>query len=269
MSALLWMTLGRLFARDRSPARRKLTWKGRLLRLLVMCVAAAALYGVYVIPRTPALKVQTVEVEGLQHLSKEEVVDRSGLVGRGLYAVRSHDVEGRLEAMSYVARATVDIGLSTTVRVRIEERVPRLVWRSEKGTYLVDGTGVVLEKVAHSPRLPLLQSGSAEPLRRGDRLDSRQVAFVLTLFGELPADVRPVIEKLTYDKAVGYQLVSTAGWTAAIGDDTQVGVKTQVLRRVLKRKGVEFVDVSAPTSPYYRTAAARKSGSGRDEHRDN
>ena len=118
--------------------------------------------------------------------------------------------------------------------------------------YLVDDTGVVLEKVERQPRVPVLEMDDARRLTAGTRLDPDQVAFVLTLFSQLPVEVRPVVEKLTYDRALGYQLISSAGWRAILGDSSQIGVKSQVLRQVLAKKQVALVDVSAPATPYYR-----------------
>lgn len=258
-SGLFWMSVGRLLARERPAVRRRLTWKGRLLRLGLLLLLGATAYAVYAIPRTPALQVQMVEVEGVQALSAEDVIAETGLLGHSIFLVRSGPIERRLEQHPYVARATVEHGLNSTVHVRIVERTPRLVWKSGGEMYVIDDSGVVLEKVTRRPRLPMLETAEEVTLVPGARIDTARVSFVLGLFSGLPVDVRPVTEKLVYRPESGYELVSTAGWSAIVGDESQVGVKAAVLRQVLTKPGVQFVDVSAPGNPYYRLHKPRSS----------
>jgi hypothetical protein len=253
MPRVFWMAVGRLFARERQPVERRRTPLGRLLRLLGIALVGLAVYGVYQAPRTEALKVQRVQVEGADRLSAAEIRERSGLLGRSLWLVRPGDVEARLERLPYVARATVSAGLSRTASIRVEERVPQAIWRTSGGAYLVDDTGVVLEKAVATPRLPTLEVEGEGALQPGDRVDAGHLAFVLSVYSDLPAELRPVVEKVTFDPGTGYRVVSTAGWTAVLGDATRIGVKLEVLREILSRRGAATViDVSSPTTPYYR-----------------
>ncbi len=252
MPAIFWLTVGRLFMRDRSPVRRRLSWPQRIARFLAALIICGVGYAAYAIPRTEALQVQHVEVLGTDRLSREEVTARSGLAGASILRVPGDEAEARLEKLPYVASATVDSGWSTTVTVHVRERVPRLVWRSGGKAYLVDDSGMVLEEAPNNARLPVLDSPRGATPQLGGRVDPGVVGFALRLYSSLPPEVRPAANRLVYEDGRGYTLYSSAGWTAVIGDATQVGVKGEVLRRVLGRKAVSYVDVSNPATPYYR-----------------
>ncbi len=258
MQDLLWTTVGRLLTRDRSPARRRLSRRAKLVRFLGLALLVCAGFIIYQVPRVEALRIQRVEVSGASHVTAQEIIERSGLMGRSFLGLPGRGVPERLEQIPYVAHAQVETGLSTVARVEIQERVPRLLVKTRSGMYLVDDTGVILERVSRPTRLPMLETNDRRRLAPGTRLDPEQVAFVLTLFAQLPVDVRPAVEKLTYDRALGYELVSTAGWRAILGDADQIGVKSQVLRQVLARRNVGLVDVSAPATPYYRLRSSPK-----------
>jgi hypothetical protein len=254
MRALFWMSVGRLFVRERPQVHPAPTWRGRLLRLCGLALLAALLWGAYQAPRSDRLRIHTVAVRGTDELSAAEVRRESGLVGASFWQVRAEDVEARLERLPWIARATVDAGFSDTASVTIQERTPALVLRNKAGAYLVDGEGVVLEAVEDAPRLPTMEQADRRRWKPGDTLDDEILTYALSLYAELPADVRPSIRNLTYEEGIGYRLISSEGWTAVLGDAGQTGAKVAVLRRVLSRRDVRLVDVSAPATPYYRRA---------------
>jgi len=258
MRRLFWLSVGRLFLREPRPVRARFTGFRLVLRGVLLLLLVVVGFAAYAAPRSSAFKVQHVLVEGTEQLSTEEVTRLSGVSGVSLWQALPATVEARLERAPYIARAEVDVGLSRTVHIAVTERVPRAVWRTARAIYLVDETGYVIEEVSSTLRLPTIEIADAPALQVGEKVDAVHLVFLLTLYAELPDEVRPVVEKLTYSTATGYTLVSTAGWTAVLGDVERVGVKAQVLRQVLTRRRVTFVDVSSPTTPYYRTARSHR-----------
>lgn len=252
MTSMVWTVVGRMLARKSASVRPAPSLRGRMLRVLALLLVGLCVYAVYQAPRTELLQIRKLEVQGVRHMTAGEIREVSGLIGTPIWRVDTAKAEERLERLPYVARATVDAGWSSEVGIRIEERSPHVVWRNATGSYLVDAEGIVLEKAAEKPQLPLLEVEEDRVLVPGQKLDARQLLFVLTLYSELPNSLRPNVAKLTYSEGNGYQLVSTSGWTAVLGDASRIGVKAEVLRQVLKRGKVKFMDVSSPTTPYYR-----------------
>ncbi|MDQ3327987.1 MAG: FtsQ-type POTRA domain-containing protein [Chloroflexota bacterium] len=258
MRRFFWVTVGKLFFREPRTVRAKLTGLRLVLRGVLLLLLAVAAYGVYAAPRSGALTIQHVLVEGTDQLTTSEVARLSRVSGVSLWNARPAPIAERLERGPYIARAEVHVDLSRTVHIAVTERVPRAVWRTAGEAYLVDETGYVIEEATSTSRLPTIEIADAPELRVGETIGAAHLAFLLTLYAELPDEVRPVVEKLTYSPATGYSLVSTAGWTAVFGDAERVGVKAQVLQQVLERGGITFVDVSSPTTPYYRTARSQR-----------
>ncbi len=253
MSSLFWTTIGRLFARDRSRVRRRVGWWGWLRRALILLVVLAIAYGAYELPRARFLEVQDVIVMGNSQVPDRELIRRSDVLGRNLITLDTSEAERRLEQIPYIQSARVEKGLTTTVRIQVQERTPSLIVESGGARYLVSQTGVVLERSSDPLRMPDLELVGGGRLEPGQRFDQEQVAFVLTLFSELPPDLRPMIEKVSYRPETGYELISSAGWSAILGDPSQLEVKLDVMRQLLERKpNATLVDVSTPSTPYYR-----------------
>lgn len=264
MSDIFWLTIGQLFTQDRSHARRHRSLKSRLARLTLFCLLLAGAYAAFTAQRSGALSVQDVQVTGAQAVKVQDVVARTDLIGKSVFNIDAAAASASVESIPYVASAEVKPGLlSTTVRVVVTERAPAIRVLAGGRYYLADNTGVVLEETQGGPHVPVLELKDRRPLQPGEKLDGRQVAFALTLYGELASSIRPVVDRITYTAAGGYEIVSSAGWQAVIGDDTQVGVKAEVLRQVLLRRGVQYVDVSSPSVPYYRATSPKPTGGAR------
>lgn len=261
MSDLFWLTLGQIFTHDRGHARRRRSVKSRLARLATFVLLLGGAYLLVSAQRSGALSVSDVQVAGTEHVRASDVVARSGLMGKSIFTIDAATAASAVESMPYVLSAEVRPGfLSGAVRIDVVERAPALRVIADGRSFLADNTGIVLEEAAGGPRLPVLELKDRKQLQPGEKLDGRQVAFALTLYGELASSIRPVVDRFIYSAASGYEIRSTAGWHAVIGDETQVGVKAEVLRQVLLRRGVQYVDVSSPSVPYYRAAKPDRSG---------
>lgn len=253
MSGFFWLTVGRIFAQDRSPVRKRGGWGGRVLRFALVLAVAGAIIFAFKFPDLQFFAVREVHVYGAGQISADQVAASSGFDGRNIVLLDPGKEVARLESNPYISSATVQRNwLSRTVEIDIQERTPQLVWENSTGSYLVSDTGVVLQEVKAVPRMPTIQVYDKHKLVPGDRIDRQQVASALTLYQQLPPDLKPEIEKVTYDPETGYRVISTAGWTAVLGDNSRMQVKLDVMRVLLNKRGVKLVDVSNPVTPYYR-----------------
>lgn len=258
MYDLLWTTIARLFAKDRRPQDQRTSRRTKLVRFGLLLVVFGVVACGYVVRRYELLNINSVEVQGAVRLAPADLAAQSDLVGKNLLTLPGGRAEQRLEALPYVQDARVAKTPSRVAHITVVERTPALLYLNKAGAYLVDDAGVVLELAPRLSGLPVLELDDARRLVPGTRLDPEQVAFVLGLYAQLPEEVHPVVSRLKYDPALGYELVSGAGWRAVLGDSTRIGVKAEVLRRVLATTEIELVDVSAPATPFYRVKGAEK-----------
>lgn len=101
--------------------------------------------------------IRNVETQGAQRVSsmKVEQIVRSGAHRSGVIEADLDSIKSEIEKLEFVKHASVARVLPDTVRVTIEERVPRATVRIGGADYLVDEDARVLSKVTKQVRGPL------------------------------------------------------------------------------------------------------------------
>jgi cell division protein FtsQ len=119
----------------------------RVLAWVAAAITVAA--GGWLLTRTALLDVERVRVEGAANTSVDDVVAASGLsTGEPLVGLDEGAAVRGVEALPWVADATVERSIDGTVRVRVTERVAVATAPTEAGRALVDLDGRVLAVVA-------------------------------------------------------------------------------------------------------------------------
>jgi hypothetical protein len=117
--------------------------------ILAMLLSAGAIYG---LASTSAFSYSRLLIEGTTIVADAAVREELALPeGENLFEIVSEPLETRLRGIPAVAEAEVSIGLPDTVKVRIEEREPLLVWRVGERRWYVDRTGFLFAQVGQSP----------------------------------------------------------------------------------------------------------------------
>lgn len=217
----------------RSAGRRRLRWV-----IAFAAVLAVALMGVGV-AFSPLLDVDRLIVSGQLRTAPEDVVAASGIAkGDALVRLDLPAAERRVEALPWVAEATVTRRWPGSVRYRILEREPVGVLEAADGRWFAaDGAGRVLATLdSVSGGFPVIE-GTGTEARVGaespaeDRGPFRVAAVI-------PAATRPLVEAVVLgaDQSVTIRLV--AGGTVTVGaiDD-------------LRQKGIALASVLAAVDP--------------------
>jgi hypothetical protein len=117
--------------------------------ILAMLLSAGAIYG---LASTSAFSYSRLLIEGTTIVADAAVREELALPeGENLFEIVSEPLETRLRGIPAVADAEVSIGLPDTVKVRIEEREPLLVWRVGERRWYVDRTGFLFAQVGQNP----------------------------------------------------------------------------------------------------------------------
>lgn len=220
--------------------------------ILLMLMCAAASYGLIA---TSAFSFRHLALEGERYTSADTVSAALALQqGANLVRLRTDTLIDALRAIPTVRDAHVSIELPDTVRVRIDEREPILVWATGSNQFLVDRAGLLFAPAA----------GDASPAAAGLRVihDTRTTAAqlsvgsildpidldVATRLGSLkPADLASAAADLavTVDDTGGFVLSSGKdGWVATFGIYTPtlrppsiVPGQVRLLRSILLDRG--------------------------------
>jgi cell division protein FtsQ len=225
-----------------NPQRRR--------RLFVVVVVLAVLLTVaWGVSVSPLLDIDHLQVRGMQHLTAADVEDAAGVhTGDPMVWLDTGDAVASIEAMPYVATASVTREWPDTVRIVVRERRPAAWVDAPTGKALVDGTGRVLEVVDQPPSgMPQLLGAHVVP-PPGGRIDALDAAKVAGALHGIAAAGTKSVE--TTDHGVTLHLLS--GPEIRMGEPNRIGVKVRAALAVLAASAgvpVTYVDVSVPTNP--------------------
>ena len=211
--------------RERLLSRGRRVWRvGRW----IVGLAALAL-GVTLVTREmgPALQswleIRDVEVEGLQRVTKPEVLERLVLKpGTGLHQVSTVFLAERVQSHAWIKEATVERRPPHQLHITIVERTPAAIIRMGADHWLSDESGYLLIKLGRQDdqTLPLLTGLSAQSLQQGNAgvRNAVQSGVVLAKLMASTLDGRVEIDLTKFSNVVA----SVNGVRFQFGDDSLV-----------------------------------------------
>ena len=169
-------------ARDAGRRRlRRLTMVGLVLALAAVLLA---------LTWSPLVDVEQVSVAGEAHTDADAITEAAGVTaGDSLVWFDPAEAERAVEALPWVAEATVERSWSGAVAIEVTEREAVAALVAGAGWLLADGTGRLLQKVDAEPtEVPLIEGLSVDA-HPGEVLDQAGVDAV-TVAGAVPEGLR-------------------------------------------------------------------------------
>jgi cell division protein FtsQ len=179
----------------RGPKKGTLKINQVLAKALIMAVIVSGCYVgwqayMWVI-RSEAFQIAGVDVSGVRHLSENELKNIAGFfTGQNIFRVNLDEAVRRARANPWVKEVRIYRRLPNRVSMVVSERLPVAVLDTGSGPYLVDGEGVIIDRLSK-------ESASAQPLptiaikdhkaKLGDQVGTEGMAEALTLLEELSA----------------------------------------------------------------------------------
>jgi cell division protein FtsQ len=221
-----------------APAARS-SRRGLLLGIAAAVVAVAAA-AVYVVGFTGLFGVRHVTVTGVRALSAEQVRAAAAVPAGGpLARVDTGAVADRIRALPGVERVAVGRSWPATLRITITER-HGVAWIGRGGAYwLVDPDGVVFQRLAARPRLPLLDLTPVGP-------DSPTATAALAAVTALPPRLQAAVSSVRAPTPEQVTLTFMDRRTVFWGGGEDSAAKAAVLGALLSRPGTHY-DVSTPS----------------------
>jgi len=219
---------------------------------VVLAAAAAAIAvaaGGVAVWNSSWLRLGVVQVVGNHHVQASQVVGAAALSpGVRLSAVSSPLVAARVEALPWVASATVTHVLPSRIRIAVRERTPAAVVQAGSRGYLVDGQGVILEEGGSGyPVVAGLPLAAAVP---GDRITPPAFRAALKVLESLPPAVRGRLAAVNAQSPDLVSLALTDRTSIVYGGAESLGDKNDAVRALLAGgRTYTSIDVRAPTRP--------------------
>lgn len=195
----------------------------RALAALFLVLSTLAIYGV---GASPVFAFHHVDLSGATWTSPDDVQAQLGVIdGTNLVTLRTDDLAGRLEALPTVRSAEVSVVLPNTIRVRLDERQPILIWQTSTGRFLVDAAAVAFVELADGAPAPtglptITDARLGAPISVGSSIDPVDFDAATRLGSLKPADLdsaaNGLIVTLTDDQGFTLKAVPNL-WTAVFG----------------------------------------------------
>lgn len=212
----------------RTPRVRRASAGLSPVRAGAMLAALVAATGIYGVANSSAFDYAKLRVEGATFTTGADVeAALDDVRGENLFRLRTTPLEATLTAMRTVRGASVGVQLPDTLVVRLEERVPILIWRVGQRRYLTDAEGQLFAKLGDTPPaeaagLPIIEDRRAASagLSVGRRLEAVDLDAATRIASLVPSDVGSAAESLDVliSDANGFVLrARPAGWNAIFG----------------------------------------------------
>ncbi|MFK4760187.1 FtsQ-type POTRA domain-containing protein [Microbacterium sp. ZW T5_45] len=215
--------------------RRRLVWLSALgAVLLLIGGSVAAAY-------SPLFAVEKITVVGASTLDPAAVEAALGdQIGTPLALVSSSEIKAALLAFPLIETYALEAQPPHDLTVRIVERTPVGVIRSDAGYTLVDAAGVVLSTTTDQPAgQPILDIAGGT--------NSRAFESAGLVVRSLPADVRAMLTGVTASTADDVTLTLASGLTVIWGSAEDSVVKGVALARSIAiNPDAGSIDVSSP-----------------------
>ena len=223
---------------------RRFTQRSRRRRVLWLSVVGALILligGSVAAAYSPLFAVQKITVVGattLDPATVESALDAQ--LGTPLALVDTSKVKAALLAFPLIETYALEAKPPHDLTVRIVERTPVGVIRSDAGYTLVDAAGVVLSTTSDQPAWqPLLEITGGT--------DSRAFESAGLVVRSLPADVRAALTGVRASTADDVTLTLSSGLTVVWGSEDESALKGVTLARAIAlNPEASTIDVTSP-----------------------
>jgi cell division protein FtsQ len=250
-----------IYSRTEENIAKKDYKKGFLVSLLIILVAGL----IYFLFFSPFFKVDRVEVNNLRYGEREQIDKvisefREGFFSRNMLTFRTKSLKTKLESQYGIKTAEVRKVYPHQIEVRLEERLPAMVWQVIDRKYLVDESGAIWgdydEKFAD---IPVIQDLKNLPVETGKKVVPEEFTeFITSLAKEFDDYTEAKMVKLEVgDTTEDLKVTSSSTWYAYF--DTTRTAKNQLinLSRILnevemKNKKLEYIDLRVNNRIFYK-----------------
>lgn len=225
---------------------RRFTQRSRRRRIVWMSGIGAVLLlvgGSVVAAYSPLFAVERITVLGASTLDPAVIEQAlSDQVGTPLALVDTSEVKAALLAFPLIETYALEARPPHDLTVRIVERTPVGVIRSEAGYTLVDAAGVALSTTSDQPAgQPVLEIEGGT--------DSSAFESAGLVVRSLPADVRAALTEVTASTADDVTLTLSTGLTIVWGSAERSPEKAEVLAKsLIARPDATTIDVTSPAA---------------------
>lgn len=228
-----------------------------LFFLLFVIVSITVIY------YAPIFKVEDVEVEGITHMQKEDVLDISGIYpGNHILAVKTDVALKKLIKDLRVENANIRRIFPNRIFIHIDEREPIASIACDYGYFFnLDRNGLILDAYKYPTKnnIPKISGLKLKDIHVGDEVKDSRVQDILTYLGALEKMSRQEIAEIAVVNTEYALAKTTTGVEVRIGALERLDKKAQITDDFLAelktgKTDIECIDLNY-TRPFIRLRA--------------
>lgn len=225
-----------LLSEKESRLQRSIKWR----RVFIAAGLLAALFGAFLLYRSPLLRIQEIEVVGAQNLDPQEIAALADLGGRSIFNLPMRQAEERVATLPLIRGVDAQRLFPNKARIIVLERLPWGYWQSGDQMYVIDEEGVVLDGFLPPEGAPgILEASARDPLDIGQAVETESVSLARRLVEQVPARFGLAVTYLEFNAASGLTLRTNAGYTVVFGDSRDVEFKLAAWQSLEEKLGRE------------------------------
>ncbi|MGB9792177.1 MAG: cell division protein FtsQ/DivIB [Thermacetogeniaceae bacterium] len=208
----------------------------------------------YYFSQSPLFAVQRIEVEGLQRLTRSELIQESGLSkGQNIFRIDTNQVKKRLQKDPLIEQVAVKRFLPHTVIIRIKERQPRALFLAGSTLLVIDANGYCLDRVSagRSYDLPVITGLKPSSKELGEKVSSSE--DMRLLLAVLTPELQSFFSEFNLSERHRIIAYSREGIPILLGSSEDLEKKIEVaislLKSITSLPPVEYIDVRAVNAP--------------------
>jgi cell division septal protein FtsQ len=246
--------------REPKPHAPLLT-RSRLRLIIAVAVAAATLFCVTFVTRSPLFAIRGVRVTGLDRLLPDEAAEVRAAsaipAGTNFFRMSRGRLEAAVRRVPAVAGARISRRFPNRVGVEVAPRIPVSIVTTATGRWEVDAGGVAIRPATRDQKLPEIVCAALTSVSPGRRIDAPGVAGALAAarLTSPGARVKPLgIAKIEVDQSGDMCLNMCDSVAIRIGQAEQLETKLALVRRIYDERPdigaeIESIDLRFPEAP--------------------
>lgn len=160
-----------------------LTLRKAILPLSVIIAAFLLLHLYKTVSELKVLGVREIEIKGNNHLSEETLMGITSLRRDNILRIGIEELRSKFMKSPWIKEAVIRREFPGTIRINLVERIPEAIVDYGDSFYLVDGEGVIIERVRErgGHLLPVITGVDLSESRLGERSYSKGLSEGLAL----------------------------------------------------------------------------------------
>ena len=245
---------------DRDKRRREISRRRALAAILLVLALAGVVWGLVALWRAPLFTVDTVNVTGNAHLSRDAVLQLAAVPPDAtLLRLPDKSIVASIETSPWVASASVRRRFPHALDIAISERTPiALVDAGASGSWMVSSDGHWVAKRAKEP------TGSLTPVRdvpnlhpqAGSKVGSAELNNALGVISGISSQLRSQTKYVSAATIEKTMIVLRNDVQIFVGPSDDIAKKDVIARGILSsKKDVVYVNVRVTDRPTWRGLA--------------